>query len=928
MGNAGKVNILLVDDQPNNLFALEAILEGEDRTLVRATSGEEALLRVLDNDFAVILMDVQMPGLDGFETAAIIRERDRSKHTPIIFLTAFESSDVQVFKGYSLGAVDYLSKPIVPAVLRSKVSVFVELFQKSEQIRLQSELLVETQRREHERELAEEKRRWELERLREETAEEKRIAEALRRQTEELARTVAERVQAEEQLRTRAHQQAIVTLLGQRALEGLELPSLLSEAVDTVRRNLDVEYSRVMELAAEANTLHLRAGSGWDEEQLDPAPLPVDSSSLAGYSIMANEPVVVDRFERSSQFVLSTWLRAHDVECGACVVIHDRGGPYGTLEVYGRQARTFTVDDANFLQAVAHVLATAIQRKRDEQELQQIKDELAIQLADMTRLHDLSARLSNSIELQTVLEQVLAAITGLQGTGRGVLMLYDRELDRMSTAASVGFTDEQLNVAERMTATLQETGTVTAVISGGIIVEDLESDPVFSPHLPAALSAGCRAVCSTPLLTVGGELVGTIATYFDRPHRPSERETRLVELYGRQAAEFIENARLYRQIREDDRRKDEFLAMLAHELRNPLAPILNALHYMGAGQVDEEAREQARAIAERQVRHLARLVDDLLDVSRISSGKIQLRKQVIRLADPVRRAVETSSPLIRERRHELSLDLSEEPLFVEADAARIEQVVANLLNNAAKYTEEGGRIYLATERRDSAVLIRVRDTGLGIAPELLPRIFDLFTQDTRSLDRAQGGLGIGLTLVRNLVEMHGGSVEVQSEGLGHGSEFIVALPLRQPAEAAPEPAVEPSAPAPEPVESRPQRVLVVDDNVDGATMLARLLRGWGHQVSIAHDGPSAITTALQRNPDIILLDIGLPGMDGYQVAEKLKTHESSAHTLLVALSGYGQGEDRRRSHDAGIQHHLVKPVDPDVLRDLLARHGPLVRQQS
>ncbi|SIN77987.1 GAF domain-containing protein [Singulisphaera sp. GP187] len=925
-----KVKILLVDDQPNNLFALEAILEGSDRTLVRAVSGEDALMRVLDHDFAAILMDVQMPGMDGFETAALIRERDRSKHTPILFLTAFESSELQVFKGYSLGAVDYLSKPVVPAVLRSKVSVFVELFQKTEQVRRQSELLVENQRKEHERELVEEKRRWELDRLREETAQEKKVAEALRRRTEELAQTIAERACAEEQLRRRAHQQAIVAQFGQRALEGIGLPALLDEAVDAVRRNLEVEFARITELSPQGDFVSMKAGAGWVEDLADTVPVGVGTRSFSGFSLLSADPLVVDDLGQETRFEVPPFLRRHGVVSAISVKIHGRGRSFGTLEAFSRDRRPFTPDDAHFLQALAHVLATAIQRKRDEQELSRIKDELAVQLADMTQLHALSARLSNSLELPAVLEQVLAAVTSLQGTDRGVLMLYDRDLDLMSTAASVGFSEGPLDVVERVTTSLQESGTVSAIISGGIIVEDLEADPVFAPHLAAALNAGCRAVSSTPLLTVGGELVGTIATYFDRPHRPSDRETRLVELYGRQAAEFIEYARHYRQIREADRRKDEFLAMLAHELRNPLAPILNAIHYMRGETVDLVSVEQAREIAERQVRHLARLVDDLLDVSRISSGKIQLRKESIELADAVNRAVETSRLLIELRGHNLTVTLPEESLPLEADAARIEQVMANLLNNAAKYTEEGGRIALVVENRGKILEIRVRDTGIGIAPELLPRVFDLFTQDKRSLDRSQGGLGIGLTLVRNLVEMHGGSVVVRSEGVGKGSEFIVRLPRRHGVTPASVPL--PDVPVPrqpdDASEAPPKRILVVDDNIDGALMLARLLRGWGHQLAVAHDGETAIELSREQAFDVVLLDIGLPGMNGYEIAQALRSQAGFEQTLLVALTGYGQGEDRRRSSEAGFDHHLVKPVDPLALKALLDRYQPLVRQES
>jgi CheY-like chemotaxis protein/two-component sensor histidine kinase len=400
-----------------------------------------------------------------------------------------------------------------------------------------------------------------------------------------------------------------------------------------------------------------------------------------------------------------------------------------------------------------------------------------------------------------------------------------------------------------------------------------------------------------------------------------------VELYARHAAQFIENARLYRERREADRRKDEFLAMLAHELRNPIAPILNALHLLRE-EDGGPAAEQAHEVAERQVRHLARLVDDLLDVSRINSGKIHLRKVRVELGEAVARAVETARPLIAARRHELSVSLPDEPIPLEADAARLEQVLANLLNNAAKYTETGGRIAIEAHREGEAAVVRVRDNGIGIAPELLPRIFDLFTQADRSLDRSQGGLGIGLTLVRSLVEMHGGRITAASAGVGKGSEFVVRLPLGSPEALDETEGTGHPGPPLESVEARPKRVLVVEDNIDGARLMVRLLQSRGHQIRVAHDGPSALEAAREQRPDVVLLDIGLPGMDGYQVAEQLREMEGMERALLVALTGYGQDEDRQRSHEAGIDLHMIKPVDPEALIKLVASDRPLVTQGS
>ncbi len=925
-----KVDILLVDDQSNNLVALRAVLDGMALNLVEARSGEEALRRILDGDFAVILMDVQMPGMDGFEAAALIRERDRSSHTPIIFLTAFESSQNQVFKGYALGAVDYLSKPIIAAVLRSKVAVFVDLFRKTMQVKTQARQLLDNQRREHERGLAEEKRLWELARLREETAREREAAEAAALRADELARIVAERVKAEQQLRQRAAQQATVADLGQRALGGTDLDALLDDAARQAARELEVDFVAINELTPEADRLVLRAGVGWNLSAIPGLDFSADDSSLEAFTVMANQPIVVNDLDAETRFTAPPMLLAHGVVSGISVVIQGRNRPYGTLGVFCPRPRMFTRDDVHFLLSLSNVLASAIQRRRDDADLSAVRDELAVQLDEMTRLHGLVSRLTNTLELSAVLEEVIAAVTGMQGTDRGVLMLHDRDRDVMTTAASVGFSLDELNNDndndnDDNDDSAPPENAITAIISGGLVVENAASDPVLTPHLNAARRAGYLAVCSTPLLTGTGQLVGSIATYFPRPHQPSVRETRLIELYARQAAASIDNARLYRAIRDADHHKTEFLAMLAHELRNPLAPILNALYLLGLTETDAATAQQSRDVAEQQVRHLTRLVDDLLDVSRISNGKIQLRMETIDLIEVVRRSVQTARPTIEGSRHTLSVSLPEGSIRLLADSARIDQIFANLLNNAAKYTDPGGSIDLTVRREGDEVVAQVTDSGVGIAPELLPRVFDLFTQADRSLDRSQGGLGIGLTLVRRLVELHGGSVSAQSAGLGCGSAFTVRLPIA-PAESLelardpiPSRSIDPAA------ENRPKHVLVVDDNVAGARILARVLRANGHRAEVAHDGPTALDLASTDPPDVVLLDIGLPGMDGYEVARRIRQINGMQDAFLVALTGYGREDDRLQSREAGLDLHLVKPVDPHALTTLLSDHQPLPR---
>jgi signal transduction histidine kinase/ActR/RegA family two-component response regulator len=371
---------------------------------------------------------------------------------------------------------------------------------------------------------------------------------------------------------------------------------------------------------------------------------------------------------------------------------------------------------------------------------------------------------------------------------------------------------------------------------------------------------------------------------------------------------------LNERLAESDRQKDEFLAVLAHELRNPLAPLRNALHVMRLAVDNGPAREHARGVAERQVKHLARLVDDLLDVSRITRGKLPLRKEPVDLAAAVSGAVTAARPLIDARRHDLSVSLPLEPLRLEADPTRLEQVLVNLLTNAAKYTDPGGRIGLTAERDGHEAVLRVRDTGVGIPAELIPRVFEPFMQAERSVDRTHGGLGIGLTLVKCLVEMHGGSVTAHSEGPGKGSEFVVRLPALPPARAGrPEAVFKPGKPNP----GRSLRVLVVDDCVDAAESLAVLLNLWGHEVHVAHDGTAALEVAAACRPEVVLLDLGLPGMDGYEVARRLRARPGPC-PLLVALTGYARAGDRRRTREAGFHEHLAKPVDLEALEVLLA----------
>jgi signal transduction histidine kinase/ActR/RegA family two-component response regulator len=392
-----------------------------------------------------------------------------------------------------------------------------------------------------------------------------------------------------------------------------------------------------------------------------------------------------------------------------------------------------------------------------------------------------------------------------------------------------------------------------------------------------------------------------------------------LDLAGR-AAIAIDNARLYRDVQENDRRKNEFLAMLAHELRNPLAPMRSAVEIVQRLNLKDETLEWASDVITRQLEHLVRLVDDLLDISRISGGKIQLRKEPFDVSKAVARAVETSRPLIDARKHEINVTLPTEPVWLDADLVRLAQVLSNLLNNAAKYTPEGGKIDLNVAKIANQVIFRVRDNGIGIPAEKLSSIFDLFTQVDHSLDRSHGGLGIGLNLVRRLVEKHGGDVTASSQGANRGSEFVIRLPAigRGVSVNGKNEAV-----VTQTIDRGRRRILVVDDYPLAAESLMKMLQLGGHEVWIAQDGPSAVEEVRCRRPEIVLLDIGLPGMDGYEVARSIRSLPGMEELILIALSGYAQDEDRRRSREAGFNYHLTKPVDVVSLDQLISAAGKI-----
>jgi signal transduction histidine kinase/ActR/RegA family two-component response regulator len=546
--------------------------------------------------------------------------------------------------------------------------------------------------------------------------------------------------------------------------------------------------------------------------------------------------------------------------------------------------------------------------------LRQQDERLSTELEAMTRLHALSTRLFSTGRVEAALADVLENAIVTCGAALGNIQLYNPQLGGLEIIAQRGFMPDFLDHF-RLVRVDEGSACAQAMQRGErSIIEDVELDATYARHRAVAKAAGYRAVQSTPLKGHDGKILGMLSTHFRAPHRPSDRDLRLLDLYARHAADLVERNRFEQALRDADRRKDEFVATLAHELRNPLAPIRNAVQVLRIKKVSDPELCSARDIVDRQVQQMARLVDDLLDVSRITRGKVQLRKERIELSNAVRSAVEAVRPLIDAQAHQLTVTLPSAPVHLHADPIRLAQIFSNLLHNAAKFTEKGGHIWLTVEPQRDVVVVSVRDTGIGIAAEHLPHLFNMFSQVVPALQRSQGGLGIGLALVKGLVELHGGNVEVRSAGSGKGSEFTVRLPADETQEKT---EAESDGEAEKTTTQPKCCILVADDLRDTAESLAMMLRLAGHEVQTANDGLEAVQAAAAFRPDIALLDIGMPKMNGYEAARSIRREPWGKNIVLIAVTGWGQEDDKRRAVEAGFDHHLTKPVSPGALEKLL-----------
>jgi two-component system, chemotaxis family, CheB/CheR fusion protein len=556
------------------------------------------------------------------------------------------------------------------------------------------------------------------------------------------------------------------------------------------------------------------------------------------------------------------------------------------------------------------------ERKRAETAQADLTDRLATELNSSQRLQETSTRLIHGHDVDALYQEILDAATAIMGSEMASMQMVDEEQDALRLLAWRGFDSEFAESFALCRSDARTSCTLARRTGQRVVVPDVEicEFMVGTPALAQHRKFGIRTVQSTPLVSREGRILGMISTHWRTPHEPAQRDLRLLDVLARQAADLIERVHSEEAIIDADRHKSEFLAMLAHELRNPLAPIRNMAHILRTSHTNPDEVQAAAEMMERQIGQMVRLVDDLLDVSRISRGKIELRTGRVELASAVNHAVEAAGILAQCLGQELVVSLPPDPIYLSADPTRLAQIVGNLLNNACKFTDKGGRIEVIVQRANREAVIRVRDTGIGISGEDLPRIFDMFTQIDTSLERTVSGLGIGLTLVKNLVEMHGGTVDVQSAGAGQGSEFVVRLPMLLEAQPPPPTAGRRVAPSPT---IKYGRILVVDDNRDSATSLAMLLKLSADETRIAHDGIEAVEAAATFKPDVILMDIGLPKLNGYEACHRIRDTPWGTNIVMIALTGWGQDEDRQKSKDARFDAHLVKPVEYTVLMKLL-----------
>ncbi|SIO40937.1 PAS domain S-box-containing protein [Singulisphaera sp. GP187] len=717
-----------------------------------------------------------------------------------------------------------------------------------------------------------------------------------------------------------------------RVLELMAQGAGLAEVLDSLCRTVEGQSAEGM-LASiqlvDRDGLHLRHGAA--PSLPDSYNQAVDGIAIGpsvgscGTAAFRREPVyVVDiatdpLWAKFAHVALGYGLRA----CWSHPILSSAGDVLGTFAMYYDRPRKPAPEDLGLVGIITRTAAIAIERKRAEEDLK--KQSVRLRL-----LWEAAEVLLTTEEPGSMVRELFAKIAPQLGLDTYFNYMVTDLGDALRLESCVGISEEWVGSIARLEFGQNLCGTV-ALHRQPVVVVDIPQST--DPNTAFLRSCGIRVYTGIPLL-VDGRLLGTLAFASRTRDRFDEDELEFLRTLTHYVTVAYERLRLVRELQDADRKKDDFIAMLGHELRNPLAPVRNGLQIMRLAVDDPTAIEQARGMMDRQLGHMVRLIDDLLDVSRISRNKMELRRARVALADVIDNATETARPAIEEAGQTLAISLPSKPIFLDADLTRLAQVLSNLLANSAKFAERGGRIELAAERTAHEVVIIVRDTGIGIPHSDLPRIFDMFSQVDRSMERATGGLGIGLALVKGLVEMHGGTVTAESGGQGMGSTFTVRLPALDTGSES-EPALELGIPR-EPVLAAPseddraaaqhhqRRILVVDDNQDSARTMARLLKLLGNEVHTAYDGHEAVTAAEGFRPEVVLMDVGMPGLNGYEATRQIRQQPWGQDTIVIALTGWGQDIDRLQSKAAGCDGHLVKPVDlPDLERLLenLADHG-------
>jgi PAS domain S-box-containing protein len=849
MWHEQKVNILIVDDNLDNLLALEAILNNPDLNLMKADSGQAALRHLLMQDFAVILLDVQMPVLDGFETARLIRERERSRDVPIIFLSAYNIEDNHIFRGYSIGGVDYLFKPFIPEILKSKVAFFVDLFKKTEEVKRQAEIVRQLERKEHERERA---------------------------QTLEALYTSEERFRA----------------------------IFESTAIGMVLLDLN---GRLVECNSALQSMF-----GCTPEELS-------GVYLTELTHKDDSPVNVGFYAE-----LAKGERNH-------YQTENRYSRKDGRLVWGRLTVSLIRDSLGNPQFAIGMIEDVTERKQAELEIDS-------RVREQEVVAELGQRALSGIEVPALMDEIVSTVTETLKVDFCKILELLPEENTFILRVGIGWQPDYLGRPVLRTGLDSQLGYTLLLLSNEpVIIEDLREETRF--WAPTLLRK--HGVVSGMSVVIGGrkEPFGVLGVYTNN-HRVFTKDdinflqsvaNVLALAVERKRAEEVRTQLLTREqearkeAESANRIKDEFLAVVSHELRTPVTGILGWAELLNEGGLDESTSIFALEAIARNASLQVQLIEDLLDVSRIIMGKLRIDSRQLDLVLIIQAAVGSVLPAAEAKEIELHCSLNMESVSVIGDSDRLQQVICNLLSNAIKFTPEGGYVEVRLEAEEGKARISVIDTGKGISPEFLPYVFERFRQADSTSTREHGGMGLGLAIVRHLVEMHGGCVQADSKGEGYGATFTVELPLAKELSAKNEDhglrTTEINANSSQSMVLQGLYVLVVDDEADTRDLLYVILQKYGAEVALASSAAEAFEEILRRPPNILISDIGMPEEDGYSLISKIRAlaPEMGGNIPAMALTAYARNEDRERALLAGFQLHIPKPIEPSKLVEDVAR---------